>query len=572
MIAAQAERDRWRAAEAAARARQATAEANTAEGKAQDSAEAAKDYADDAEASADAAEESASKAANSAKTARSAAQRGNTDALAAEGSAADAEFSAAYARQTAKEADDSADRARASATAAGKSATKADAEAEAAWKNVLKLAEQEIEEELKRVKEARKAQEGASEVFCMDILPFDTSMAPWLNTVVCDDGAIDRALELTKDPKTYGKAAFELSGLADIQACIDNPAAVACALAVVSVTPWGKLKLISKVDKGIEALKKGRATRRTVACLTDSAHSFPAGTLVLMADGTRRPIEQIRIGDSVTATDPVSDETGPRTVTRTIHTPDDRNFTGLTLTDGSTLTSTSHHPYWSEDEQTWKDASGLSTGGTLRTPQNTTATIADTRDWQGLQDAYDLTVDEFHTYYVSTSTTDILVHNNNGACPTWVKNAWDELPLEGSTTSGYVFTADGKKLWNTPVESGRNSTTEEISRFLQGSPDFPYIPGYSPLAHHAEVKTAWAMRNDGRYGDVLHIVINKNYLCPKVTDAVQVGCKQSVPAILYEDQFLCVWVPGSSKAVPIPGKVKRAGSSSPPPGGNRCES
>ncbi|MFE3384827.1 hypothetical protein [Streptomyces anulatus] len=46
-----------------------------------------------------------------------------------------------------------------------------------------------------------------------------------------------------------------------------------------------------------------------------------------MADGTSRPIEQIQTGDSVTATDPAADETGPRTVTRTIHTPDDRNFT-----------------------------------------------------------------------------------------------------------------------------------------------------------------------------------------------------------------------------------------------------
>lgn len=35
----------------------------------------------------------------------------------------------------------------------------------------------------------------------MDLLPFDTSMFPGLNTVICDDGAIDNALELAKDPK-----------------------------------------------------------------------------------------------------------------------------------------------------------------------------------------------------------------------------------------------------------------------------------------------------------------------------------------------------------------------------------
>ncbi|MEV6451619.1 polymorphic toxin-type HINT domain-containing protein [Streptomyces anulatus] len=328
----------------------------------------------------------------------------------------------------------------------------------------------------------------------MDLLPFDTSMFPGLNTVICDDGAIDNALELAKDPKTYAKAAWEISGLADIQACIDNPAAVACALAVVSVTPWGKLKLISKVDKGIEALKKGRATRRTVACLTDSAHSFPAGTPVLMADGTSRPIEQIQTGDSVTATDPATDETGPRTVTRTIHTPNDRNFTELTLADGSTLTSTSRHPYWSESERTWKDARTLSAGETLRTPQNTTATIAHTRDWRGLQDAYDLTVDDLHTYYVSTGTTDVLVHNNDGGCPKWVSDVIDEIAGEHLTT-GAIRDADGNRIPNLPdrISSQDDDVAKSLTAYLKeigyGSPNQSSFHG----ATHAETKIAFKM-------------------------------------------------------------------------------
>ncbi|GAA3206465.1 hypothetical protein GCM10020256_01560 [Streptomyces thermocoprophilus] len=107
----------------------------------------------------------------------------------------------------------------------------------------------------------------------------------------------------------------------------------------------------------------------------------------------------------------------PRQVTRTIHTPDDRDFTEVTLTDGSALTSTSHHPYWSESDRTWKKASALKAGDTLRNPQNSAPAVASTRHWQSLKDAYDLTVDDLHTYYVSTGTTYLLVHNTDGACP-----------------------------------------------------------------------------------------------------------------------------------------------------------
>lgn len=50
-----------------------------------------------------------------------------------------------------------------------------------------------------------------------------------------------------------------MSGLADIQACVDNPTLGDCVMAVAGVTPWGKLKLVAKIDKGIDAIKGGRA-------------------------------------------------------------------------------------------------------------------------------------------------------------------------------------------------------------------------------------------------------------------------------------------------------------------------
>ncbi|MFI5744168.1 hypothetical protein ACIA9I_38150 [Streptomyces anulatus] len=60
-------------------------------------------------------------------------------------------------------------------------------------------------------------------------------------------------------------------------------------------------------------------------------HSFPAGTRVLMADGSAQPIELVTAGDQVLAADPVSGVTSPRRVLATIYTPDDQDFTGITL-------------------------------------------------------------------------------------------------------------------------------------------------------------------------------------------------------------------------------------------------
>ncbi|MCK1823696.1 hypothetical protein MTQ10_29980 [Streptomyces sp. XM83C] len=100
-------------------------------------------------------------------------------------------------------------------------------------------------------------------------------------------------------------------GLNDIKGCVENPTGFDCVMAAIGIIPWGKLKLVTKLDDGLDAIRGLRAARRSVSCLAGAAHSFPAGTKVLMADGTSRSIEQIRTGDLVTATDPVTGETAP---------------------------------------------------------------------------------------------------------------------------------------------------------------------------------------------------------------------------------------------------------------------
>ncbi|MET9856363.1 polymorphic toxin-type HINT domain-containing protein [Streptomyces sp. NPDC006450] len=149
-------------------------------------------------------------------------------------------------------------------------------------------------------------------------------------------------------------------------------------------------------------------------------NSFPAGTQVQMADGSAKSIEDVKDGDVVTATDPQTGETRPETVTTTITTPDDKDFTDLTLTDEASprgppakITSTYHHPYWSETRHQWIDAGELTAGELLRQPNGSTLTVQGVRNYRHAVPTHNLTVDDLHTYYVLAASQPVLVHNCN---------------------------------------------------------------------------------------------------------------------------------------------------------------
>ncbi|MFD7173797.1 RHS repeat-associated core domain-containing protein [Streptomyces sp. NPDC059929] len=147
-------------------------------------------------------------------------------------------------------------------------------------------------------------------------------------------------------------------------------------------------------------------------------NSFPTGTRVLMADGTTRALEDLHTGDKVMATDPQTGGTRPEAITATITTPDDKDFTDLTLTNDANprgppakITSTHHHPYWSETRHQWIDAGELHPGEHLRQPDGSLLTIQTVRNYQYTVTTHNLTVNQLHTYYVLAGSTPVLVHN-----------------------------------------------------------------------------------------------------------------------------------------------------------------
>jgi hypothetical protein len=150
-----------------------------------------------------------------------------------------------------------------------------------------------------------------------------------------------------------------------------------------------------------------------------TGNSFVAETLVLMADGSHKPIEDVKIGDKVIATDPTTGTTTTRIVTDTIIGNGEKNLVQITVdTDGKhgnqtgVITATDGHPFWTGGHlNKWVKAKELKPGMWLRTSAGTYVQISAIKTWTQHRQVYNLTVDTTHTYYVEAGTTPVLVHN-----------------------------------------------------------------------------------------------------------------------------------------------------------------
>jgi hypothetical protein len=169
---------------------------------------------------------------------------------------------------------------------------------------------------------------------------------------------------------------------------------------------------------GVSGVFGGSGIRR------GGCNCFLAGTDVEMADGTTKDIEDIRVGDKVLSTDPLTGETTGEAVTRLIATDKDKQFNELTLatSDGTEqLTATYEHPFWSPSENNWIQAGDLKPGTTLRTDDGAYVTVTANRSYTGHARTYNLTVADLHTYYVLAGSTPVLVHNS-GPCGISTRN------------------------------------------------------------------------------------------------------------------------------------------------------
>lgn len=161
-------------------------------------------------------------------------------------------------------------------------------------------------------------------------------------------------------------------------------------------------------------------------------NSFVPATLVFMADGTTKPIADVRVGEIVVAADPVTGERGPRRVTDTVVGDGVKELVDIEI-DGYVITATDRHPFWVDDEGRWVDAEDLRAGDVLLLASGDTVTVDAVRERTEIRRVHNLTVDGIHTYYVLAGSDPVLVHN---CVQPGQAGAYDDLARASDTGDG----------------------------------------------------------------------------------------------------------------------------------------
>ncbi|WP_349878174.1 polymorphic toxin-type HINT domain-containing protein [Micromonospora sp. HUAS YX12] len=91
---------------------------------------------------------------------------------------------------------------------------------------------------------------------------------------------------------------------------------------------------------------------------------------------------------------------------------------------GGSVATTSEHPFWNAGERIWQSAEELDAGDALLANDGKRVVVRGLGASLGTKAAYNLTVANFHTYYVLAGNTPVLVHNTDGC---W-RGSFDNLP------------------------------------------------------------------------------------------------------------------------------------------------
>ncbi|MEU6978816.1 ricin-type beta-trefoil lectin domain protein [Streptomyces sp. NPDC046371] len=216
-------------------------------------------------------------------------------------------------------------------------------------------------------------------------------------------------------------------------------------------------------------------------------NSFVPGTRVLMADGSTKPIEKVRTGDKVLATEPETGETRVETVTAEIKGQGLKHLVTVTIdTDGAAgdrtalFTATDGHPVWVPELRRWIKATDLKPGQWLRTSSGTYVQVTSVqRSIAPAATVHNLTVSEIHTYYVLAGATSLLVHNDS--CPTagesgggdhenWAPDNYSDAEIEARQTDMNDLGA----FFDVPEE------THQLVADFRANPNMPARHGTAP--------------------------------------------------------------------------------------------
>ncbi|WP_344108452.1 polymorphic toxin-type HINT domain-containing protein [Kribbella alba] len=211
---------------------------------------------------------------------------------------------------------------------------------------------------------------------------------------------------------------------------------------------------MANVDRPRQRRLRADAVHRATEKGAGKCNSFVPGTKVLRADGTSKPIEQLKLGDKVKATDPATGKTTAEPVVATIIGQGTKHLVDLKVTttspDGSTgaahVVATDGHPFYLPSECGWARATDLDVGDLIQPsqPRTLSRVTSVVRDDAAIS-AHNLTIDALHTYYVLVGHTTVLVHNSSCGTP-WMDHI-GEKHMRDTHYSGGKDNVEGKSTF-----------------------------------------------------------------------------------------------------------------------------
>ncbi|BCM91914.1 hypothetical protein IAD21_03792 [Abditibacteriota bacterium] len=166
-------------------------------------------------------------------------------------------------------------------------------------------------------------------------------------------------------------------------------------------------------------------------------HCFVAGTPVVMADGSTKAIERVRVGDLVLSRDPLTGQVASKKVTRT-YIRQAPSTVVLGLGDGQKLEVTPEHPVFVMEAGStprWKmiPAGHVAIGTSIQTRAGPELDLKALTHNNENRTVFNFTVADFHTYFVGKSPHHALwVHNANP----------DSYPLNDANESNLPHDSD----------------------------------------------------------------------------------------------------------------------------------
>lgn len=267
-------------------------------------------------------------------------------------------------------------------------------------------------------------------------------------------------------------------------------------------------------------------------------HSFAAGTGVRMADGTIKPIQDVRVSDEISNAVPGATGTEQHRVEQVHTTTTDTDFTDLIVQtpDGqNSITGTQNHPYYDLSADAFVEASKLGLGDRLQSTSGAVVTVLNVRNYTGSMVTYDLTIDGLHTYFVVAGDTPLLVHNDS--CRDGILAKLPARPTNSGPTAGIAVTNDGVELPMVDSSKSGDPSYPALARrvsdrlrqwnLLQGA-------AVSSRAYDVEQTVAAMMLNEDGTTAIksVDLVINNN----AGPCMVELGCNMALPYILNDDQ------------------------------------